>query len=178
MEFLDIVNENDEVITKASKDEVYEKFRPHRIVHVLIFNDKGEMALQLRSKNKHFFPHYWSTAVGGHVQSGETYEQAALREFREELGTTAKIVPIGKDVFTYRNFSVETTGKPFMIGPNGFRKMITTFRTTFNGPFNVNPEEVERVEFFPLAKIDEMIKNKEKLHPELVYLFKRHRNML
>src|SRR3990167_3639738 len=48
----------------------------YRIVHILLFNEKGEMALQMRSSHKKFCPNHLSTAVGGHVQTGETYEQA------------------------------------------------------------------------------------------------------
>src|SRR3989338_2368529 len=90
-ELMDFVNEKDEVIGKALQKDIYGKLLTHRIVHVLIFNDKGEMALQLRSKNKNFVPDHWSTSAGGHVQSGETYEQAALRECEEELGIKLKM---------------------------------------------------------------------------------------
>ena len=38
MEILDQVNENDEVIGNASRDEIYDKKLMHRIVHVLVFN--------------------------------------------------------------------------------------------------------------------------------------------
>ena len=81
MEFLDVVNENDEVVGKASKKEIYEKSLTHRIVHVFVFNDKGEMVLQVRSKDSPFCPLYWDTAASGHVQSGESYEEAAFKEF-------------------------------------------------------------------------------------------------
>ncbi|MCA9460196.1 MAG: NUDIX domain-containing protein, partial [Nanoarchaeota archaeon] len=83
MELLDIVNRKDEVIGVASKEDVYKKSLTHRIVHILIFNDKNELALQLRSKKVSFCPSHWSTSVGGHVQSGESYEGAALREYQE-----------------------------------------------------------------------------------------------
>lgn len=178
MEHLDIVNDNDEVVGTASHKEIYEKFLPHRIVHVLLFNDKGEMALQLRSRNKYFFPHFWSTSVGGHVQASETYEHAALREFREELGTSTDIAFLGKNRFEYKNFAVKTAdSKPFIIGPEGFVKMISTFKASFNGPFRLNPDEVEKVEFFSRDKIREMIQKGENLHPELLFLLKNYFNV-
>ena len=85
MEYIDVVNMEDNVVSKADRREIYKKKLPHRIVHVLIFNEKNEMALQLRSQTVRFCPGYWSTAVGGHVQSGEGYKQAALREFEEDI---------------------------------------------------------------------------------------------
>ncbi len=162
MEFLDVVNEHNEVIDKASQKEVYEKLLSHRIVHILIFNNKGEIALQLRSKYKSFCPHHWSTPVGGHVLSGESYKKAALREFKEELGIQTEITFEYKDL--YEN-------------ERGLKKFLATFRTVFNGPFKINPKEVERLEFFSLNKIQEMINKGEKFHPELLFLLRKHCNI-
>ncbi len=160
MEFLDVVSKKDEVVGSLPKKEMYEKRLCHRIVHILIFNKKGEMALQLRSKKKSFLPDYWSTAVGGHVQSGETYDQAALREFKEELGIETKIK------FLYKDLYIDDSRK--------LKKFISTFKTTFEGPFQANPEEVEKVEFFSLEKIQKMIESGEKFHPELLFLLGKH----
>ena len=91
MEILDIVDQNDNIIGQAPKDDAYENKLGHRIVHVLIFNDQKKMVLQLRSANVSFCPLHWSTAVGGHVQAGETYEQAAIREYEEELNLASKL---------------------------------------------------------------------------------------
>jgi isopentenyldiphosphate isomerase len=159
MEFLDVVDDKDEVIGKASRKEVYEKLFSHRIVHVIIFNNKGEMALQLRSRYTSFCPNHWGTPVGGHVQSGESYEQAALREFREELGTTAKISFAYKDLYN---------------DPRGLKKFLVTFRTLFNGSFRANPKEVEKVEYFNMDKIQGMINSGDKFHPELLFLLRKH----
>ena len=158
MEFLDVVNERDEIVGNASKKDVYERLLPHRIVHVLIFNDKGEMALQLRG-NVSFCPHHWSTAVGGHVQSGESCEQAALREFEEELGTKAKIELVYKDFYN---------------DSRDLKKFLYTFTCTFNGPFTPDPKDVDRIEFFTVDKIRAMIDAGEKFHPELLFLLEKH----
>jgi len=162
MEFLDIVDDQDEVIAYASIRDIYNKNLPHRIVHVLIFNDKGDMALQKRSKEKDFCPGHWSTAVGGHVQQKEDYLTAAKREFREELGADAELEEFSKDVY---------------LKPDGPKKFLTTFKAKFNGPFKENPEEVEKVDFFSLDKIQEMINSGEKFHPELLFLLKKHFNL-
>lgn len=152
---LDVVNEDDVVIGNAPFSQVYKEQLPHRIVHVLIFNDQGDMALQKRSVLKSFCPGHWSTAVGGHVQSGESYEEAALREFQEELGTTAKLEVLRKDFYTER------------------KKFLVTFKAIYNGPFTINPEEVEDVRFFSLEDIKNMIVHGEKFHPELLFLLKQ-----
>jgi len=161
MEFLDVVNKKDEVVGKASKKDIYEKTLTHRIVHILIFNKEGEMALQLRSKSKDFTPSHWCTAAGGHVKSGETYEQAALRECEEELGIKLDMNFLYKDLYT--DFPRK-----------GLKKFLGIFKATYEGPFEINPEEVEKIEFFNLEEIQKMVDKKEKLHPELLVLLEKH----
>lgn len=58
----------------------------HPVVHLHLFNDKGELFLQKRSMNKDLLPGKWDTAVGGHLQPGESAEEALRRESAEELG--------------------------------------------------------------------------------------------
>lgn len=159
MELLDIVNRKDEVIGVASKEDVYKKSLTHRIVHILIFNDKNELALQLRSKKVSFCPSHWSTSVGGHVQSGESYEGAALREYQEELGKTSKIEKFTKDYYEDRN---------------DLNKFLVTFKSRFNGPFFPDKIDVEKVEYFTIDKIKEMVNSGEKFHPELLFLLKKY----
>jgi isopentenyldiphosphate isomerase len=127
-------------------------------VHVLIFNDQGELAIQKRSATVSFCPDHWSTAVGGHVQTGETYEQAALREFMEELGIQNKI---------------EFWRKDFYDIPNVPNKFIVTYRTVYNGPFNITSEDVAEARFFSLPEIQKMIEVGEKFHPELLFILKK-----
>lgn len=161
-EFIDIIDENDEVIGKTTYADIYRRLLPHRIVHILIFNDKDEMALQKRSTHKSFMPRAWSTTVGGHVRSGETYEAAALREMNEELGIKLPPIYMYKDLYQDKKYHV------------GLKKFLTTFKTQSNGPFRINPEEVETVKFFTLVEIWKMIKGGEKFHPELVFLLEQH----
>jgi isopentenyldiphosphate isomerase len=58
----------------------------HRSVHIYVFNRRGEVLLQLRSKDRDIQPGRWDTSEGGHLDAGEEYLQAARRELREELG--------------------------------------------------------------------------------------------
>ena len=155
---MDVVNEADEVIGQAEHNEVYEKKLAHRICHILIFNDEGKMALQLRSRHKKFCPNHWVTAVGGHVQAGESYEQAALREMKEEVGVQIPVTFLRKDRYDHPVLNII--------------KFLGTFTAKYNGPFEVNPEEVDTVEFFSLDEIKKMIADGEKFHPELLFLLR------
>ena len=158
-EFLDIVDTNDQVIGKASREDIYANRHTHRIVHAFIFNSAGRMALQLRSRNSPFCPLHWSTTVGGHVQSSETYEEAALRECEEEIGAVIPLTFLAKDFYT---------------APNRPDKFLTTFKAVYDGPLEPNPEEVEEIRYFEMGTIRDMVKNGEKFHPELLFLLKKH----
>ena len=58
----------------------------HRAVHILVFNQRGELFLQKRSMSKDNDPGMWDSSAAGHVDSGESYLDCATREIEEELG--------------------------------------------------------------------------------------------
>jgi len=56
------------------------------IAAIILENDRGEFFLALRDNKPGIpFPNHWDL-IGGHVEDGETPEEALLREFKEELG--------------------------------------------------------------------------------------------
>jgi hydroxymethylpyrimidine pyrophosphatase-like HAD family hydrolase len=57
----------------------------HRTVGVLVFNSKGEMFVQKRSKNKLIKPSAWDISAGGHTGTNTDMKDAAGRELWEEL---------------------------------------------------------------------------------------------
>ena len=58
----------------------------HPVVHLHLFNEKGELYLQKRAMTKDLLPGCWDTSVGGHIHPGESVESALRRETFEELG--------------------------------------------------------------------------------------------
>lgn len=56
------------------------------VVHVCIFNSKGEMLIQQRQPFKEGWPNYWDVSLGGSAVHGENSIAAAHRETLEELG--------------------------------------------------------------------------------------------
>lgn len=155
MEYMDVVDENDKVIKSVEKEQIYLKQLLHRICHVLIFNSQGKLLLQKRSPSVSYLPSYWSTSVGEHVDTGETPEQAAMREMQEELGISKKIHFIKKYLW-------DSTDEI------GLRKFLYIYRLDFNGDFTIDKKVISKIEFFPLYKIKQMITNEDKMHPELV----------
>src|SRR5664280_2113080 len=113
-EMIEIVDAEGSTIGIRRRSEVHANpFLLHKVVHVLVFNDAGNLLLQKRSRNKDVAPGKWDTSVGGHVYPGENLKTAALREMEEELGTLPEaITPLysyahsdsyeSELVFTYR----------------------------------------------------------------------------
>ncbi len=88
-EKLPLVNESGEVIGCATRGECHGgSMLLHPVVHLHVFNPQGELFLQHRPDWKDIQPGKWDTAVGGHVDWGETVEEALHREVREEVGLT------------------------------------------------------------------------------------------
>jgi isopentenyldiphosphate isomerase len=86
-EFLDVVSEGGKTVRSLPRSEIHgNPSFIHKVVHVLVFNSRGELLLQKRSMNKTVAPGKWDTSVGGHVNAGETLEEALHREMEEELG--------------------------------------------------------------------------------------------
>lgn len=58
----------------------------HLVVHICVFNTKGELLIQQRQSFKEGWPNMWDVSVGGSAVAGENNSQAAERELFEELG--------------------------------------------------------------------------------------------
>ncbi len=145
-EMFDVVDEEDRVTGSASRRSVHVNKLRHRAVHVLVFNRASEVLLQKRSPWKDHFPGRWDSSAAGHVDAGETYEECAAREVREELGVDAECVEVG----SLR--ACEETGHEF----------VRIHVARHEGPFRVAPAEIEHVDFFPL----ELVKRWVRARPE------------
>ena len=143
VEHLDIVDEDDNVIGRGTRKSVHDKHQIHRGIHVFIVNDKGELLIQQRSLNKDDRPGVYDASVGAQVSSGETYKQTALRETEEELGVKIRDLKV---VCKYKSFS----GRQ--------REIRMLFLAYHNGPFKIDKEEVEGVEFKTVQDIEDLIR--------------------
>ena len=90
-EIFEVVDETGKFIRTASREECHsDDSLIHRAVHCFVFNDRGGLFLQKRSLTKVIQPGRWDISVGGHVQAGESFDDALQREAKEELGIILK----------------------------------------------------------------------------------------
>jgi isopentenyldiphosphate isomerase len=88
---IDICDEENNLTgVQKMKSEAHRDGLWHRNSHIWIYNSKGEILLQLRAKNKIFFPDVWDISVAGHVDLGEDPIVSGIREAKEEIGLEIK----------------------------------------------------------------------------------------
>ena len=131
-EIFDIVDEDNNIIGKAPRSECHgNPALIHRTSHVVVYHPDGRILLQKRSHKKDLLGGVWDTAVGGHLDLGETFEEAARREMVEELGVS-KDLPL--------EFICDWKIRNEVESEN-----VGVFKTVCEGPFDFDPEEVDEV---------------------------------
>lgn len=155
-EYLEVVNEKGEIIGKELRSKIHgNPSLIHRVTHVLVFNRRGELLLQKRSGNKDVAPGKWDTSVGGHVNAGETIEEAVLREMEEELGIRG-VKP--EFIYSYIHSNPYET------------ELVYTHQCLYEGEIRFNPEEIEEVRFWRLSEItDSPLFSQNLLHEVSLY---------
>ena len=102
-ELMDVLDENGnktgEILTR---EQIHKKGLCHRIVVIAIIDAQGNILMQQRSKNKSKNPGKWDVASAGHVSSGQTSTEAAIRETLEEVGIKVNEEEL-EYVLTYKN---------------------------------------------------------------------------
>jgi len=139
-ELFEIVDEQDRVIGTAPRSRCHgDPSLVHRAAHVLVINQAGQLLLQKRSGDKQIQPGRWDSSVGGHLEPGEDYRGAAIREMEEELGLCK--VPVTFLFHSQIRNAVESEN-------------VATFLALHEGPFNFCQREISEVRFWSSQQIE------------------------
>jgi len=142
-EVFPLVDEEGMVMGKATRGECHNGSRLlHPVVHLHVFNAQGDVYLQKRPKWKDIQPGKWDTAVGGHIDYGETPEEALSREVREELGMT--------------DFTPVFMGK-YVFDSKSERELVYVNRATYEGTIQPSKDELDGGRFWSMQEIREVM---------------------
>lgn len=156
-EMFPIVDEQGNIVSAATRGECHNGSRLlHPVVHLHVFNTQGELYLQKRPEWKDIQPGKWDTAVGGHIDLGESVEIALKREAYEELG----IVEFTPELLT--TYVFESARE---------KELVFAHKTVYDGTITPS-DELENGRFWPLAEIRENI-GKEVFTPNFESEFQR-----
>ena len=140
-EIFPVVDEAGTVVGRATRGECHSGSKLlHPVVHLHVFNEQGDVYLQKRPEWKDIQPGTWDTAVGGHLDYGETPEEALRREVREELGIS--------------DFLPHFIGK-YLFESKRERELVYVHRTTYKGEIHPSQDELDGGRFWTMQEIRE-----------------------
>ena len=145
-ELFEIVDDQDDVVGQALRSEVHRLGLKHRAVHVLVFNQCGEVFLQRRSMTKDCHPGVWDSSASGHLMVGETYDHAALRELEEELGWRPSRPP-------QRLLKLSAS-------PETGQGFVWVYRGDGRGPFPFHPGEISEGRWVRVEVVEDWLRKR------------------
>jgi isopentenyldiphosphate isomerase len=160
-EYIDIVTSKGEPTGKtALKSEAHKNGWYHNTIHLWIYTSKGEVLLQQRSHKKAIHPLLWDVSVAGHIDAGETFIEAVLRETQEEIGLQLKATHLERiGVFLH-----ESSYNSGTIQDNEFHHVyIAELKVNFK-TLTPQEDEVEALKLVTPNDFEHLLENSETNH--------------
>jgi len=171
-EIVTIVDRENNVVGAMPRREMRTGRLPHRATYVLVFNSRGELYVQKRTRTKDVFPGYYDVVTGGVILAGESYEEGAVRELGEELGYEEGAVrELGEELgihgvpltplfdFYYEDEHIRVWGK--------------AFSCDYDGEVVLEKEEVESGAFLKVEEVLRLVES-EPFTPDSIYVLRRY----
>ncbi|MEJ6523451.1 MAG: NUDIX domain-containing protein [Opitutales bacterium] len=144
-ENFDVVDLSDQPLCQAPREQVHRENLFHRAVHILVARTSSRLILQQRSESKDLDPFLWTSSCSGHVDAGEDYLCAAIRECEEELGLVEDRKSF-KEVF--RTSPCSETGNEF----------VRVYLLMSEQEIEFNRDEIIQTKEFAVKEIEYLIK--------------------
>ncbi|MGB2685845.1 MAG: NUDIX domain-containing protein [Olleya sp.] len=96
-ETIDIVDKNGLPTGEtALKSVIHTKGYLHNTAHIWFYTNDSKILLAQRAASKSIYPLLWDVSVAGHIDAGESIENGAIREIKEEIGLQIKPTDLEK----------------------------------------------------------------------------------
>ena len=156
-ELIDIVDQNGiPTGVSAPKSEIHSKGHLHNTAHLWLYTSEGHILLQQRAASKTIYPLLWDVSVAGHIDAGETIEEAAIREAKEEIS-----IDIAEDQLTKIGVFKCFQSYPSGITDNEFHNAFIAQIDANIGDFTLQKEEVEALKFVSLSEFKILLENSD-----------------
>ena len=138
---LDVVDDSDRVLARASRNRVHDEYLIHRSAAFFVLDENDGVFVNQRNAMYQTYPGRWSIAFGGHVQAGESYERAIEREVEEQTGLQEHVFPI-------TTFQKRTADE---------RENVKVYGVRATDEVRLLPDEIEQGRFVSMAELNEML---------------------
>ena len=141
-ERVDVVDPDDHVIDTVGRAVMRRDHLRHRATFVVVRSSDGRVLIHRRSDDKDLWPGRWDLAVGGVVQAGEDYDEAAVRELAEEVGV------VGRPVVRLASGRYEDAD---------VRLLAMLYEVRSDGPFTFADGEVVEARFVTVSELRRLV---------------------
>ncbi|MDI6825866.1 MAG: isopentenyl-diphosphate Delta-isomerase [Candidatus Aenigmarchaeota archaeon] len=164
-EYILIIDEKDNVVGKEEKVKCHlGNGILHRAFTLMVFNDKNELLITKRSKEKMLWPNIWDGSISSHLHEGESYEDAARRRCPDELGIKCdglKFLFKIRYQAQYKDIGSENEINAVLVA-KGINEVFP------------NKKEISEYKYIDLKELEkDMKKNPEKYAPWFILIFEK-----